>query len=53
MYDKQLVNDIENILRPQMGSRRSRQAVVQSALWGCGVLDDIEWEGAAGEFTFW
>jgi len=24
---------------------------VQSALWGCDVLDDITWEGPAGEFT--
>jgi hypothetical protein len=38
MYDKELVNDIEDILRPQMGSRRSRETLVQSALWGCDVL---------------
>jgi hypothetical protein len=51
MCDRQLINDMVALLQGQMSSVSSRRALVESALFGCGVLEQIEWTGAAQPFT--
>jgi hypothetical protein len=42
---------IVNLLVPLMNSANERRAVVSAALYGCSVVPQIEWEGAAQVFT--
>ncbi|NDJ62738.1 MAG: hypothetical protein GYB67_16570, partial [Chloroflexi bacterium] len=49
--DKESFDAIVQQLQPNMGDVGSRQALVQSALFGSPVLMQIEWGGPAYEFT--
>ena len=48
---KLLFDRIVNQLVPEMDNITSRQALIQSALFGSPVLNQIDWSGAAHEFT--
>jgi hypothetical protein len=45
------MNDIVDILMPDMDDPGGRRALVESALWGCAVLNVIDWSGANETFT--
>jgi hypothetical protein len=49
--DKSLFDRIVAQLMPEMASVSDRQALVQSALFGSPVLHQIDWSGAANQFT--
>ena len=49
--DKALFDRIVQQLLPAMGNTSSRQALVQSALFGSPILHQINWSGAARPFT--
>lgn len=49
--NRELFNDIVAMLTPDMSTTNGRQALVQQALWGCQILDLIDWAGAPQEFT--
>lgn len=51
LMDKLLFDRIVNQLVPEMGSIASRQALIQSALFGSPVVNQIDWSGTAHEFT--
>jgi hypothetical protein len=46
-----MFNEIVNLLTPDMGDFNGRRALIESALWGCPVLQQIDWTGAANVFT--
>ena len=49
--DKPTFDRIIGLLLPLMGDANSRKALVESALIGCPVLNQIEWSGAGHTFT--
>ena len=49
--DKDLFDRIVQQLLPEMSDPGARQALVQSALFGSPVISQIDWSGAAAEFT--
>lgn len=51
MLTRDLLNRIVDALLPEMGDVGNRRALVESALYGCAVLQKIQWEGAARPFT--
>lgn len=46
-----MFNDIVSLLTPDMGDPHGRRALVNAALFGCPVLDQIDWSGAGRPFT--
>jgi tetratricopeptide (TPR) repeat protein len=44
-------NAIVDLLLPYFSTRAERQALIEGALFGCPVLDRIEWEGTPHAFT--
>jgi hypothetical protein len=49
--DKTLFDHIVSLLEPEMSDIANRQALVQSALFGSPVVNQINWSGAAHVFT--
>ena len=51
MLTKELFDQTVALLLPDMGDANARQALVEGALYGCPVLQKIQWDGAARPFT--
>jgi hypothetical protein len=49
--NRELVNEIVDLLVPYMGTPPQRQALVRGALYGCAVLSQIDWGEDARTFT--
>lgn len=49
--DKDLFNRIVDFLVPYMGDPSDRETLVRAALFGCRVLEQIDWRSAAHPFT--
>lgn len=51
MLDQETFADITALLLPHMHDPAARKALVERALFGCKVLDSIDWTGNAQTFT--
>jgi formylglycine-generating enzyme required for sulfatase activity len=51
MLTKDLFDQIVAVMLPEMDDAQVRKALVESALYGCSVLQKIRWDGPARSFT--
>jgi hypothetical protein len=51
LMNKKLFDRILQLILPQMNDLASHRAIVESALYGSSVLDQIQWDGAARSFA--
>lgn len=49
--NKNLFDQIVAALQPEMGDAKARKAMIEAALYGCPVLQKVDWDGAAQVFT--